>query len=373
MTRHRKSDPKWRSDAAGEVMAACVPRLDLGHRVLVAGEAAPVLREALQAAGCDASLWLRRASSGGAVTAWPSLEPGGGIGSGSFGAALLRLPRAKDELDMMLHAAAAQICAGGMIAVYGANDEGIRSAAARIEPLLGPAETVGQRAHCRVLVARRPADVAGLRSELVDWRVTQRIAIGGTERDWISYPGVFAKGGLDDGTRLLVGTLAQLPTPGRVLDYASGTGMIAAHVRLQFPGARIDLADWDALAVLSAAENVPGAGTHIIASLSQLTDGPYDLIVSNPPIHDGKSEDYTILGQLIAQSPARLTPKGHLVLVVQRRVPVAEWLAAAFEKVEKIEENTRYIVWSASQPRNKTSTSVRSRRGHSNAVRGRAH
>ena len=358
MTRHRKSDPKWRSEAASEVMAACVPRLGLGHRVLVAGEAAPVLREALTAAGCEVALWLRRASASGAATAWTDNAHCGDICS----AALLRLPRAKDELDMMLHAAAAQVCAGGIITVYGANDEGIRSAVTRIEPLLGPAETVDQRAHCRVIAARRPADIAGLRSRLEDWRLTTRIAIGGAEREWVSYPGVFAKGGLDDGTRLLVGTLADLPPPDGVLDYACGTGVIAAHVHMHFPQAHIEMADWDALAVFAAGQNVPGAGTRIVAALSDLGTSTYDLIVSNPPIHDGKSEDYTVLGQLIAQSPARLTRKGHLVMVVQRRVPAAEWLEAAFGRVERAAEDTRFTVWRASQPKSKSTKGQKTER-----------
>ncbi len=374
MTRHRKSDPKWRSEAGGEVMAACVPQLALGHRVLVAGEAAPILQDALKTAGCATTLWLRRASSSGAATPWPA--------EGPYSGALLRLPRAKDELDMMLHAAAARVEAGGIIAVYGANDEGIRSAAARIEPLLGAAETIDQRAHCRVVAAQRPAEIAGLRSRLEDWRQTARITIGGTEREWVSYPGVFAKGGLDDGTRLLVGTLATLPAPGSVLDYGCGIGVIAAHVRTQFPSARIDMADWDVLALLSASQNVAGTGTHVAASLADLGDGTYDLIVSNPPIHDGKSEDYTVLGQLIAQSPTRLTPKGQLVLVVQQRVPVAEWLSAAFSKVEKAAENTRFCVWRASlpigkagksrSPKSQDRTGVRSPRDRSNAARGHA-
>ena len=364
MTRHRKSDPKWRSDAAAEVMADCVAQLGLGNRVLVAGEAAPLLQDALKAAGRTMTLWLRRASPTGAATAWPA--------DGTCNAALIRLPRAKDELEMMLHAAAARVEAGGVIAVYGANDEGIRSAPTRIEPLLGASETVEQRAHCRVIVARRPAAMPGLRAGIDDWKKSTTITIGGIERAWISYPGVFAKGGLDDGTRLLVAELANQPTPDSVLDYGCGTGVIAAHVRTQFPSTRIEMADWDALALHSASDNVPDAGTRMATALADLGASTFDLIVSNPPIHDGKSEDYTVLAQLIAQSPPRLTPKGQLVLVVQRRVPVAEWLSAAFGKVDKSAEDTRFCVWRASQPKNKQTAGVRSARGHSNAVRGHA-
>ena len=364
MMRHRKSDPRWRDEASSEVMAACVPSLELGDHVLLAGEADPILRAALAAAGCAAHLWLRHASAAGLATAWPP--------EGACSAALLRLPRAKEELDMMLHAAAARVAPGGIIAVYGANDEGIRSAVTRMQPLLGDIEAADRRAHCCVLTARRPADIPGLKSELSMWRRTARIAFCGVESDWASYPGVFAKGGLDDGTRLLIGTLAGLPAPAGVLDYGCGAGVIAAHVKALFPNSQIVMADRDSLAGLAAGENVPGAQVRITSSLADLGSERYDLIVSNPPIHDGKSEDYTVLGQLIAQAPARLTTRGSLVLVVQRRVPVAEWLEAAFARVEKAAEDTRYRVWRASQPK-KTATDVRSTRAHSSGVRGREH
>ena len=359
MSRHRKSDPKWRGEASAEVMAACVPDLGLGPgaAVLVAGEASPVLLTALEQAGCASSLWLRRAGSSLAAVArtWPA--------DGPFAAALLRLPSAKEELDMMLHAAAARVAPGGAILVYGANDEGIRSVATRMEPLLGAIETIGQRAHCRVLLARRPQDVPGARARLADWRQSGQLEIAGTDRAWVSYPGTFAKGGLDAGTRLLLAALApgapsppgQLPLAvskdARILDFGCGTGVIAAHLRARWPDARIEMTDWDALAALAASENVPSAAAYAAAGLKDLDAAKYDLIVSNPPIHDGKAEDYTVLTRLIAEAPEKLGPKGALVLVVLGRVPVEEWLGAAFDKVETIAQDARYRVWCARGPK----------------------
>ena len=360
MSRHRKSDPRWRDDASAEVMASCVPQLALGGHVLLAGEAGPLLRQAIEFAGVRVTPWLRRATGlagAAAASAWPADE--------TYSAALLRLPRAKEELDMMLHAAAARVAPGGIIAVYGANDEGIKSAAARIEPLLGPVEAASQRAHCRVLVARVPSLIPGLRPDLGDWRLTGPLEIAGTARPWVTYPGVFAKGGLDAGTRLLLATLdparLTLPETARVLDFACGTGVIAAHVRSRWPAASVDMADWDTLAVLAATQNAAGARGQVVSHLEGFAGGSCDLIVSNPPIHDGKSEDYTVLGRLIAQAPAGLSAKGTLLIVVQGRVPVQEWLSAAFGQVETWAQDTRYRVWLARQPKSHRPTGVRPR------------
>lgn len=177
MARPSKSDPRWRSVASAAVMAEAVavlaPRwqhlrlrgLDLPDQdlpVLLGGEADAGLMRALSDTGSPARVWLRHlptdhgSASHHASTDAARLTANPWPTDGPFAAALLRLPRAKDELDMMLHAAAARVVAGGVIAVYGANDEGIRSVPARMEPLLGEVEATIQRAHCRVIVACRP-------------------------------------------------------------------------------------------------------------------------------------------------------------------------------------------------------------------------
>ena len=70
----------------------------------------------------------------------------------------LRLPKAKDEQEMAVHACLSVLAPGGRLIVYGGNDEGIRSAAGMIERLCGGVETLATRGHGRVLAAHRPAD-----------------------------------------------------------------------------------------------------------------------------------------------------------------------------------------------------------------------
>ena len=159
-----------------------------------------------------------------------------------------------------------------------------------------------------------------------------------------------------------------------MLDFGCGTGLVAAHVLARRPGAKVDMVDVDAMAVLAAAENVPQASANIAAAVDDLAPARYDLIVSNPPIHAGRGEDYTVLARLITQSGLRLEPRGSLVLVVQARVPVEPWLAAAFAHAERLAETTRFIVWRASQPsRGKPARgeAITARRGRSNAAPAR--
>ena len=61
---------------------------------------------------------------------------------------------------------------------------------------------------------------------------------------WRTYPGLFAKGGVDIMTRFLLcslplpaedGKLASVPSPRRVLDFACGSGTIAAWLVINYP------------------------------------------------------------------------------------------------------------------------------------------
>ena len=309
------------ADVATGVMIECLEALGPARRPLIVGEPSGRLAAAIRDAGGVPTLWLRQASEGApqAARAWPP--------DGSYDAALIRLPKAKEALDFALHASAAHLAADAPIAVFGANAEGIRSVAGRLGEVAAGVETRSIRHHARVVVGLRRGQIDGLKPRLVDWRGVREIEIDGARRRWISYPGTFAKGGLDLGTAQLLGHLPPVGREARILDFAAGTGVIAAALSARAPGAVIDMIEADAVAIEAARENVPVARAIVGASLRAAGDARYDLIVSNPPLHDGIAESRSVLDRLIADAPRHLRPAGRLVLVVQRRVPVLAALA----------------------------------------------
>jgi 16S rRNA (guanine1207-N2)-methyltransferase len=248
---------------------------------------------------------------------------------------------------MAAHACLSVLAPGGRLIVYGGNDEGIRSVAALIARVCGEVETLATRGHGRVLAARRPAEASRLRGALAAWRSVKPIEIGGSIRDWVSYPGVFAADRMDEGTGLLVGALPPLAEAARVLDYGCGSGMIAAAAIAGAPGIGLDLLDSDAVALAAAGENVAGARRILGTSLAAAGAARYHAILSNPPLHRGATEDHALLHQLIADAPRHLVPGGVLQIVVQRRVPLDQALAKGFATVTVPAENSRYRVWRA--------------------------
>jgi 16S rRNA (guanine1207-N2)-methyltransferase len=319
-------------------MIACLGALHDVRRPLVVGESSGALAEALRSAGAAPSTWLREASTAMQCPPlpWPEGE--------EFDAALIRLPKAKDSLMLALHAAASKTLPGSAVAVFGANGEGIRSAAPRLEQIAGAVETLDTGHHARVLAGRRKTLIQGLKGRLEDWRHAGAIDLGGGIRPWVSYPGTFAKGELDAGTAFLIQHLPKIAHGARVLDFAAGTGVVAAAIAARGAGLEIDMVEADALAVAAARENVPGARCLLGASLAAVEGRKYDLIVSNPPIHEGIGESHAVLERLIVDAPAHLHADGMLLLVLQRRVAVLPLLTSAFPTARKIADNGRFTV-----------------------------
>jgi 16S rRNA (guanine1207-N2)-methyltransferase len=171
------------------------------------------------------------------------------------------------------------------------------------------------------------------------------IEIAGAKRTWLSYPGIFTAGRLDEGTALLLGAMPALAPGARVLDYGCGSGVIGAAALAQDPSMVLDMLDSDTVALEAARENVPGGhpilGTRVADARYKTT---YAAILSNPPLHQGVAEDHALLDRLVTDAPSHLASGGLLQIVVQRRLPLDRLFAEHFGNAGVVAENGRYRV-----------------------------
>lgn len=331
-----RRDEGWRDRAATELLGKVLKTEPVEGPVLLVAypdEAGLPLAEHV-----SRTRWDRMDCEARSGSPWPP--------EGPFRSALLRLPRSRESLDFALHATAAVLAPDAPLFVFGAKDEGIGSSASRLEAVFDDVSSLATGGRCRVLRGYRAATSGSPRGRLEDWRDVGTLDLGRGGRRWIRYPGTFARRGLDPGTSLLLRHLPDLPAGGRVLDFGAGTGALAAAVRDRHPRAALILLEPDALARAAAWENVPGAA---FASLATWPDeGPFDVVVSNPPYHQGKAETLAVVRRLVAGARASLTPAGELRLVLQRRHPVEYALRQSFRRVDALADEGPYRVWAAS-------------------------
>jgi len=294
----------------------------------------------------NAALWNRRASKAGTGRIWPEDGPYDGV--------LIRLLHDKSAMTMALSAVASRMDKGAPIYVVGANDEGIKSIGRVLADHFEEIETLDTRKRCRIVRGYRNASVVE-KPRFEDWATSCEFGVLDRVCEWSSWPGLFAKGLLDPGSELLISTLRSqqgkkaIKFNKPVLDFGCGIGILSAAIRTMAPEVSLTAIDVDAIAICAAERNVPDLDARNSDAWSAISGSErFGLIVSNPPIHTGKSGDFRVLDALLAGAKNRLLFKGALVLVVQRQIPVQKKLEEHFKFVEMLAQTTRFRVWKAS-------------------------
>ena len=338
----RATDLGWRDKAAAELLLRHLSQLNPKGPILVMGDPLPEVVKGVRARGLEVTAWNRRAVGDGAAAPWPPPGP--------FSTIALRLPRSKPELAMTLAAAAGSLTPGGLLLVYGAKDEGVGSAPGLMGELFREVGTVAVGGRCRLLMGKRKNSLPDSTLSLESWREVHPLDYPGLPTQWVSYPGVFAQGQLDSGTRLLLEALPVHEEGARILDFGCGSGIVGALALLRAPGAAVHLLDVDSVALEAARENVP-QGTFLLKDGLPVGDGGvYDVILTNPPFHRGKAEDPEMVRELIMKTSSLLSRKGKLILVAQKRLPLEDAFRRAYREVSFRAEDSGFRVWEGKTP-----------------------
>lgn len=269
----------------------------------------------------------------------------------TFDHVVMSLPKSKARLAMMIECLAATLGSGGSLWLAGENRSGIRSAKTALEAHFEQVRIVDKARHCVLFEASGASSSARFDPSRFEHRWT--LELGPHEIEIHSMPGVFAHGRLDDGTALLADQIQDLEPAEKILDMACGSGILGALLKLSQPGAELLLADSDALALSSAVKTMDAnkIKAQVLASdgFSDI-EGRFDLVVSNPPFHQGFTTRTGHGMSMLNEVRNFLRPGGQLVVVVNRHLPYRKWLDQVFDGHAILAENTRFQVLQASVP-----------------------
>ena len=162
--------------------------------------------------------------------------------------------------------------------------------------------------------------------------------------------GVFSRGEVDTGTRLLLEALPE-EMQGDILDLGCGWGIIGISIARKWPGSRVVMADVNTRALDLSRENAKRNRAEVVCvesdGMGALMDRSFDAVVTNPPIRAGKQVIY----KMFADAATRLKDGGALYLVIRKQQGAEscmKYLKTLFDSVEKLDKSGGFWVLKAS-------------------------
>ncbi|MEK3900674.1 MULTISPECIES: class I SAM-dependent methyltransferase [unclassified Paenibacillus] len=162
--------------------------------------------------------------------------------------------------------------------------------------------------------------------------------------------GVFSKGDIDHGSRVLIGAM-EIPEDAKVLDVGCGYGPIgisAAHLASK---GHVTMIDINSRAVELARENAQHNGIRNVTVmesdvLSAVEGQTFDVILTNPPIRAGKA----VVHAIFEQAYEHLNEGGCLWVVIQKKQGAPSAVAkleSMFPVVEEVGKDKGYRILKA--------------------------
>lgn len=361
----------WEDVEAPMQLIASQARLTRGERVLICpcghgalgvwacGETAPHLvrqcdTNILAVEAAQATLRANHCEGAVVEVALPNAS------HGPVDVACLLLPKGRDLTRLYLLRLWAALRPGGRLYLAGLNRGGIKPAIADAEVLFGEGLTLAYKGGGRVALFHRSERLPDLPPDFAVAGVQEgefeslEAEVDGQTYHLAALPGVFARHGLDEGTRLLLEALTIYPDD-RVLDVGCGYGIIGMVAAVRRPSASVTMVDADLLAVECARESLRRNGLAEAVRVV-LGDGPqalkgerFSLIVSNPPFHAGHEVTLDIAHSFVEEAFEALEVRGRLILVANRFLPYHRAMEAIFGAVETLAQTSLYRVLGATK------------------------
>ncbi|CAN7193478.1 class I SAM-dependent methyltransferase [Ensifer sp. ENS07] len=233
---------------------------------------------------------------------------------------------------------------GGLIVVAGGKEDGIQSLKKRIAKFEWDGDHL-PKYHGVAFWFTRPEDVTDAVQKLA--KVPVRV-----DGLFEASPGMFSHDRIDAGSELLA---SRLPNDfhGHAADFGAGWGYLAAKLAEASPGTKgVDLFEADHEALEAARVNMMANAPRMPARFywfdltSEEPRDKYDLIVMNPPFHEGHAAEPSLGVAIIKTALKALKQGGKLMMVANRGLPYEQVLAENSKEYGETCRNARFkVLW----------------------------
>ncbi|MEX2477210.1 MAG: methyltransferase [Gracilimonas sp.] len=161
------------------------------------------------------------------------------------------------------------------------------------------------------------------------------------------YFGVFSSDNIDYATQFLIRHLEVTESDQKILDLASGNGVIARAIQHKTPSAEFHLTDDSFLAIESSKLNLNSENTHFHwnDTLAEFGNDSFDLVVSNPPFHFGYETNIEVSVKLFREVADILKPEGRFICVANQHLNYKTHLDKLFSSVEVVAQTEKFILY----------------------------
>lgn len=266
------------------------------------------------------------------------------ISGTDFDMALILMTRHKGQNENFVAEALSRLKPGGRVVLAGSKEDGVQSLRKRLNGLGLETEHLAKY-HAQAFWFARPQDPSSLIADL-------RAKPSFVADKFVTAPGMFSHGEVDAGSLYLA---RYLPKDYRkhAADFGAGWGYLTVALAEVSPGIEgIDLYEADHTALQAARKNVdhlcPKLQTryHWLDLAREEVKARYDLIVMNPPFHEGHAAEPHLGQALIRRAAESLRAGGELIMVANRGLPYEPVLKEAFRTSGETARNARYkILW----------------------------
>lgn len=263
---------------------------------------------------------------------------------------LLRISKEKLLTHHLINSSINQLQHGGTLWLCGEKNEGIKSYIKQCEKTFALACSVNKQGNNYLVSIVVPEGFRAPDFLPDDDYPTLRPILDGT---LVSKPGQFGWQKADQGSLFLIDNLADVVnsfhhSPARVLDLGCGYGLLAAAANRLLPEANITATDNNAAAIASCQQNFMLHninGGVCVGDVGDCLEGRFDLILCNPPFHQGFNTSGDLTERFVATMHRRLASKGKALVVVNQFVPLAARAAKYFKTCRQIDNNRSYSLY----------------------------
>ncbi|MBU2880183.1 MULTISPECIES: methyltransferase [Aliiglaciecola] len=263
-----------------------------------------------------------------------------------FDGAVIYMPKSKEHAALLIANMAACVKPSGNIFLVGENKSGIKSADKLFAKVSQRINKIDSARHCSLYCAYIEEKHSFDITKFVQYKDIQ---VNDVVCKIAFLPGIFNTGALDPASQLLIENLPEKLT-GKVLDFASGSGVIGCFAAKINPEITLTLCDVSALATycseLSLLANNLKANVIASNGLAEISH-KFNTVLTNPPFHTGIKTDYSVTDKFIKEVKFALLPKGTLMLVANRFLPYPDIIKGSLPMVSTVAQTSKFNLYRA--------------------------